>query len=69
MYADDFDEKEKARIEQQAEKKNKREEAPGVSSVASGESENGSATGNGIASSVQGDSQGKYYSSYILCLH
>jgi hypothetical protein len=70
MYADDFGEKEKARIEQQVEKKkNQGEEAAGVSSVASGESENGSTAGNGIVSSGQGESQGKYYSICILCLH
>lgn len=64
MYADDFDEKEKARMEQQAEKKKSRgEEVAGVS----GESENGGATGNGTASGGQGDSQGKYCSRHLLC--
>jgi hypothetical protein len=67
MYADDFDEKEKARIEQQAEGKKNGEETAGVSFVETGESENGSAAGNETASCDQGYSQGKRYSSCVLC--
>lgn len=68
MYADDFDEKEKARIEQQAQLKKKAEEAASISSVASEAPEIGRATGNGIAkvstSSDQEDSKGNYCSSF-----
>jgi hypothetical protein len=63
MYADDFDEKEKARMEQQAEKKKtKGEEAVGVSCMESENPEIGRETGNGIAkfptSSIQEGNKG-----------
>jgi hypothetical protein len=71
MYADDFDEKEKARMEQQAEKKNKGEESVGVNCMESGKPEVGSATGNGIAkiptSSSQDENQGNVFFFCIAC--
>ncbi|XP_023720861.1 CD2 antigen cytoplasmic tail-binding protein 2 homolog isoform X2 [Cryptotermes secundus] len=57
MYAVDFDEKEKARMEQQAKKKNKGEEAVGVSCMESGKQETGGATGNGIVKMLTSSSQ------------
>lgn len=68
MYADDFDEKEKARIEKQAEaRKEKGEQA---TSRTSGKPEIGKATGNGnvemSSSSEQEESAGNVYSSSML---
>jgi hypothetical protein len=72
MYADDFDEKEKARLEQQAENKNKGEEAVGVSCMESGKPETGRATGNGIVkmptSSSQEENQGNVFSVPVYCV-
>jgi hypothetical protein len=63
MYADDFDEKEKARMEQQAERNNKGEEAV---------SERERSTGNGIAemptSSSQEENQGNVFAVPVYCV-
>jgi hypothetical protein len=76
MYADDFDEKEKARMEQQAgkKKKNKGEEAAGVSCMESEKPEIGIATGNGIekmltSSSQEGNQGTCFCSPCMLCLN
>jgi hypothetical protein len=71
MYADDFDEKEKARMEQQAEKKkNEGEEAVGVSCMESDDPGTGRETGNGIVkfptSSIQEGNKGNFL---LQCLY
>jgi uncharacterized glyoxalase superfamily protein PhnB len=71
MYADDFDEKEKARMEKQADRKKENEED--TTRMASGKPEIGKATGNGnvevSSSSGQEESAGNVCSSVHCTLH